>query len=109
MRPDTAAWTPLEWRIVFALVLLAMSGAGAWLLSFVSLYRLAELSALTREVWPLAYFSFAALAVLALSSVSFAVVVGLRNFRAELPGGFSVEASAGDKTVTATTHLEIDP
>ncbi len=88
-------WTPLEWRIAFALVMLAIAGAGAWFLAYNALDRLAELAAMTSEVWPLAYFAFGVLVVLAITPLSFAIVVGLRNFRADVgAAGVRFEANA---------------
>lgn len=85
-----AHWPPRDWRMLLALLLIGVSGAGAWLLNRDVLHHLAELADRKGEVWPLAYYAFGALAVLGLTSIACLLVLGMRSFRADLPGGTSV-------------------
>lgn len=92
-----SSWPPREWRIFAALLLLAVAGGGAWLLSKWSLDALVMLSAALGTVWPLAYFAYAALGVLAIPSLGFAVVIGLKSFIFDGPGDTSVKIEGNDQ------------
>lgn len=99
-----AQWPPRDWRMLYALGLLAVAGAGAWVMAFLSLKALVPLADKTGDVWAIAYFAYGALGLLAIPSVGFAMLVSLKSFRVALPGdtGFSAE---GDRDPPATTTL----
>lgn len=105
------AWPPRDWRMMVALLFLAISGCGAWLLAVKSLHELATLSAKANAVWPLAYYAYGALGVLSLATGGLAMVVALKSFRVELPGGtgFSADGDNGADAprVTTTTTTEV--
>lgn len=100
-------WPPRDWRMLLALGLLAIAGAGAWLLAKWSLDELVKLSTLLRMIWPLAYYSYGALSLLAIPSLGFALVVGLKSFKATGPGGtsFALDGDSGANTASTTTTL----
>lgn len=82
--------------MMVALAFLAVAGAGAWLLSLWSLDALVTLSERLHSIWPLAYFAYGALAVLCVPSLGFAVVVGLKSFKATGPGGTGFDMTGHD-------------
>jgi hypothetical protein len=90
-------WPPRDWRMLFALAGLAVAGAGAWLLALWSLNALTDLADKIKAIWPLAYYAYGALAVLAIPSACFGVVVGLKSFRVAGPGGASAEFTGDDQ------------
>lgn len=105
-------WPPRDWRMLFALGGLGIAGAGAWLLAKWSLDNLVAVSVAMSVIWPLAYFSYGTLIVLALATLGFAVVVGLKSFRATGPGGTSFGFDGDDDgppTVTTTTKTQVTP
>ncbi len=103
-------WPPRDWRMLVALCFLAVAGAGAWLLAMWSLSELVTLAAATRQVWPVAYYAYGALGLLGLATSGFAMVVALKSFRVDLPGGagFGANGDSGSDaapvpfTATAT-------
>ena len=106
------AWPPRDWRMMFALAGLAVSGAGAWLLAKWSLDSLVAMSVALSVIWPLAYYSYGALAILAIPTLLFGVVVGLKSFAATGPGGSRFEVKADDDdapTVITTTETKVTP
>lgn len=105
-----ALWPPRDWRMLLALGGLGIAGGGAWLLAMWALEYLADLSVRLNSIWPLAYFSYGTLALLAVPSAGFAVVVGLKSFRLEGPGGTSAEFTgdgSSGPTVTTTTATTV--
>ena len=88
------AWPPRHWRMLVALLMLGIAGAGAWLLCKWSLDALVRASAIG-DVWPVAYYAYGALALLAIPSFGFALGVGLKSLKATGPGGASFDI-AGD-------------
>lgn len=80
------SWPPRDWRMLLSLGLLSVAGAGAWLLSKWSLDYLVALSVALGVVWPVAYYAYGSLAILAITSAGFAVVLGFRSFAVDLPG-----------------------
>lgn len=79
-------WNARDWRMLIALFMLAVAGAGAWLLSKWSLDGLVARAAVIGAIWPVAYFAYGALAVLAITSAGFAVVLGFKSFSIDGPG-----------------------
>lgn len=102
-------WPPRDWRMLVALGMLSVAGAGAWLLSKWSLDHLVAMSVALGVIWPLAYYAYGALMLLAIPSIGFAMVVGLKAFKLTGPGGTSAGIEGmGDGpspivTTTATT------
>lgn len=93
--------------MLVALCFLSVAGAGAWVLSKWSLDALVALCIALGVIWPLAYFAYGALAILAIPSLGFAVVVGLKSAKATGPGGASFEITGDDDSapsVTTTTQ-----
>lgn len=88
-------WPPRDWRMLLALLLLAIAGGGAWLLSKWSLDYLVQLSVALGVVWPVAYYAYGALAILAITSAGFGIVLGFKSFAVDLPGdsGIKVEGN----------------
>lgn len=80
-------WPPRDWRMMVALGLLAVAGCGAFLLNIWSLKALVDLANRLKQVWPVAYYAYGALALLGLATGGFAMVVSLKSFRVDLPGG----------------------
>lgn len=88
---NTSAWPPRDWRMLFALGLLAVAGAGAWLLAKWSLDKLVALATVVGAVWPVAYYAYGALAILAIPSMGLVVILGLKKGKVDLPGGSGAE------------------
>ncbi len=84
-------WPPRDWRMLIALFMLSTAGAGAWWLAKISLDKLVMLSSAVGTVWPVAYYSYGSLTILAIPSLGFALVVGLKSFKATGPGDTSLE------------------
>lgn len=87
-------WPPRDWRMMVALALLGIAGAGAWLINVEALAALTALSEKTGNVWALAYYAYGAITVLGAISLGLAMVVSLKSFRIELPGGGSLGAES---------------
>lgn len=106
-------WPARDWRMLLALLLLGLAGAGSWVLNWVLIGEMARLAHETRQVWPLAYLAYGAMIVLGVTSLGFAMVVALKTFRIETPGGGSLSADASDEapqaTVTTTTTTAVQP
>lgn len=108
------AWPPRDWRMLLALGGLAVAGWGAWLLAKWSLDSLVAMSIALSAIWPLAYYSYGALMLLAIPSLGFAMVVGLKAFSLTGPGGTSASftgegQAAPQPTVTTTTETVVNP
>lgn len=88
-------WPPRDWRMLLALGFLAVAGAGAWLLNLWALNALIALADRLQAIWPLAYYAYGALALLAIPTLLFGIVVGLKSFNATGPAGtgFSIGGS----------------
>jgi hypothetical protein len=88
-------WPPRDWRMMVALCLLAVAGAGAFILSWRSLTHMVRMSERLMQIWPLAYFAYGSLLLLGVPSLGFAMVVALKSFRVDLPGGSGFGATGG--------------
>lgn len=98
--------------MLLALAGLAIAGWGAWLLAKWSLDSLVALSIALSVIWPLAYYSYGSLMLLAIPSLGFAMVVGLKAFELNGPGDTSLKMTGeGDQspTVTTTTETVVNP
>ena len=84
-------WPPRDWRMLLALFGLAIAGAGAWPLAKWSLDYLSAQADRLNSGWPLAYCAYGALILLAIPSACFGVVLGLKSFSWEGPGGIKGE------------------
>lgn len=82
--------------MLLALFALGIAGAGAWLLALWALNALVDMADKLKSIWPLAYYAYGALMVLAIPSACFGVVVGLKSFRVATPGGGSAEFTGDD-------------
>lgn len=100
-------WPPRDWRMLLALFMLCIAGAGAWLLAKWSLDKLVMLSAALGQVWPVAYYSYGSLTLLAIPSLGFALVVGLKAFKVNGPGDTSMELTGdGGNQAAVITRTE---